>query len=100
MSMEHTQEKSLESIILCEASLIEEIKLAVDAERLPTQFTSFDVKKWIKSDHITKSDGTPYPEISTELLSNYSRYTPITRKRKQKVLYASANSRVFSFNPF
>lgn len=98
--MEHKQDKNLDSVILCEASLIEEIKLAVDAERLPTQFTSFDVKKWMKGDHITKSDGTPYQEVSTELLSNYSQHTPITRKRKLKVLYSSANSRVFSFNPF
>jgi hypothetical protein len=98
--MERKQDQSLDSIILCEASLIEEIKLAVDAERLPTQFTSFDVKKWLKDDHIAKPDGTPYQEISTELLSNYSKYTPITKKRKQKVLYSSSNSRVFSFNPF
>jgi hypothetical protein len=98
--MEHKQDKNLDSIIECEPALIEEIKLAVDAERLPTQFTAFDVKKWIKSDHITKSDGTSYQEVSTELLSNYSQSTPITRKRKQKVLYSSPNSRVFSFNPF
>jgi len=98
--MERKQDKNFDAIILCEPSLIEEIKLAVDAERLPTQFSSFDVKKWMENDHITKSDGTPYQEVSTELLSNYSQYTPITRKRKQKVLYSSSNSRVFSFNPF
>ncbi|AIF52294.1 hypothetical protein [Pelosinus sp. UFO1] len=98
--MEHLQDTTLNPIVLCEASLVEEMKLAVDAERLPTQFTAFDVKKWMKSDQITKSDGTPYDEISTELLLNYSKHTPITRKRKLKVLYSSANSRVFSFNPF
>jgi hypothetical protein len=94
------RKQDLGSISLCEASLIEEIKLAVDAERLPTQFTSFDVKKWLKDDCITKPDGTPYQEVSTEILSNYSKHTPITKKRKQKVLYSSPNSRVFSFNPF
>lgn len=98
--MQYLQDNTLNPVILCEASLIEEMKLAVDAERLPTQFTAFDVKEWIKSDQITKSDGTPYDEISTELLLNYSKHTPVTRKRKQKVLYSSKNSRVFSFNPF
>ncbi len=98
--MERKPGQNLDSINLCEASLIEEIKLAVDAERLPTQFTSFDVKKWIKEDHITKSDGTAYQEVTTELLFNYSQHIPITKKRKRKVLYRSSNSRVFSFNPF
>lgn len=98
--MEHSQDKKIDPIILCESSLIEEIKLAVDAEMLPTQFTAFDVKKWMEDDHITKPDGTPYQEISTELLLNYSQHTPITKKRKKKVLYTSRNSRVFSFNPF
>lgn len=98
--MEYSQDKEIAPIILCESSLIEEMKLAVDAEMLPTQFTVFDVKKWMKEDHITKRDGTPYQEISTELLANYSQHTPVTKKRKQKVLYASPNFRVFSFNPF
>ena len=93
-------DKTTDPTKLCEYALIEELKLAVDAERLPTQFTISDIKQWIKNDHIKKNDGTLYPEVSAELLSNYSQHTPITKKRKQKVLYSSPNSRVFSFNPF
>jgi hypothetical protein len=98
--MESNQDKKAESLVLCEASLIEDMKLAVDAEMLPTQFTISDIKKWMVEDQIRKPDGTLYPEITTELLSNYSKYTPITKKRKQKVLYANPNSSIFSFNPF
>lgn len=98
--MECNQAKITTPLILCEASFIEELKLAVEAERLPIQFTAADIKEWVKSDHITKSDGTLYPEISTEMLLNYSQNTPITKKRKRKVLYTHKNSRIFSFNPF
>lgn len=98
--MELNQDKINAPIALCESSFIEELKLAVEAERLPIQFTVSDIKQWMESDHIRKSDGTLYQEISTELLLNYSQNTPITKKRKQKVLYTSKNSRIFSFNPF
>ena len=93
-------EKTTNTVTLCDYSLIEELKLAVDAERLPTRFTTSDIKRWIESDQIKKTDGTPYPRVTAEMLSNYSQNTPITKKRKQKVLYASPNTRVFSFNPF
>jgi hypothetical protein len=93
-------DETTKSIPLCEYSLIEELKLAVDAERLPTQFTTADIKQWIESDHITKADGTRYADISDELLSNYSLHTPITKKRKQKILYTSLDRQVFSFTPF
>jgi hypothetical protein len=98
--MELNQGKKTESLVLCEASLIEDMKLAVDAEMLPTQFTISDIKKWMVEDQIQRPDGTLYPEITTELLYNYSRHIPITKKRKQKVLYANSNSSIFSFNPF
>ena len=98
--MECNQDQTNTSLILCEPSFIEELKLAVEAERLPIQFTVSDIKQWVESDRITKPDGTSYPEISTEFLVNYSKNTPITKKRKRKVLYTSRNSRVFSFNPF
>lgn len=98
--MESNQDKIATPIVLCESSFIEEMKLAVEAERLPIQFTVSDIKQWVKSDHIRKPDGTLYQEISNELLLNYSQNTPITKKRKQKVLYTSKNSRMFSFNPF
>jgi hypothetical protein len=98
--MDLNQDKKIDPLALCEASLIEDMKLAVDAEMLPTQFTASDVKKWMEEDQIKRPDGTLYQEITTELLSNYSRHTPVTKKRKQKVLYASSNSRVFSFIPF
>ncbi|KYZ77366.1 hypothetical protein AXX12_04380 [Anaerosporomusa subterranea] len=94
------QEKTTSTIIMCDYALIEELKLAVDAERLPTRFTASDIKRWIENDNIKKADGTPYPRVSAEMLSNYSQNTPITKKRKQKVLYSSHNARVFSFNPF
>jgi len=98
--MELNHDKTSAPIAMCESSFIEEMKLAVEAERLPIQFTVSDIKQWVESDHITKPDGTLYQEISAELLLNYSRNTPITKKRKQKVLYTSKNSRFFSFNPF
>jgi hypothetical protein len=94
------QEKTTNTIILCDYSLIEEMKLAVDAERLPTRFTTSDIRRWIEEDQIKKADGTSYPRVTAEMLSNYSQHTPITKKRKQKVLYTSPNSRMFSFNPF
>ncbi|EIW17115.1 MULTISPECIES: hypothetical protein [Pelosinus] len=98
--MESNQDKKAESLVLCEASLIEDMKLAVDAEMLPTQFTISDIKKWMAEDQIQRPDGTLYPEITTELLYNYARHTPITKKRKQKVLYVNSTSSLFSFNPF
>ncbi len=98
--MELNQDKKAESLVLCEASLIEDMKLAVDAEMLPTQFTISDIKKWMAEDHIQRPDGTLYPEITTELLYNYARHTPVTKKRKQKVLYVNSTSSLFSFNPF
>jgi hypothetical protein len=93
-------DKMTNSVEMCEYSLIEEMKLAVDAERLPTQFTTSDINLWIENDRIKKADGTLYPEVSTELLANYSQHTPITKKRKQKVLYSNPDYLVFSFNPF
>ncbi len=98
--MELNQGKKAESLVLCEASLIEDMKLAVDAEMLPIQFTIADVKKWMTKDQIKRPDGTHYPEITTELLYNYSKHIPITKKRKQKVLYANSKYSIFSFNPF
>ncbi|SFL31299.1 hypothetical protein [Pelosinus propionicus] len=98
--MELNQGKENETLLLCEASLIEDMKLAVDAEMLPTQFTLSDIKKWMVDDQIKRPDGTHYPEITTELLYNYSKHTPITKKRRLKVLYTNSNSSFFSFNPF
>lgn len=98
--MNITEDRASETIKMCDYALIEDIKLAVDIERLPREFTVSDIQEWIKKDHITKLDGTPYPEISLELLTNYSEHTPITRKRKHKVLYTSLDGRLFSFNPF
>lgn len=98
--METNETKTAEPIKMCDAALIEDMKLAVDTERLPTEFTLTDIKEWIENDQVKKLDGTPYPEISLELLLNYSLHTPITKKRKQKVLYSSPNGRLFSFNPF
>jgi len=95
-----TEDKMAEPIKMCDPSLIDDIKLAVDIERLPTQFTTSDIAEWMKKDNIKKLDGSPYSEITHELLTNYSQHTPITKKRKQKVLYSSLNGRVFSFNPF
>jgi hypothetical protein len=89
-----------ETIPMCDASLIHEIKLAVEIEQLPTQFTTEELKEWMKRENIKKLDGTNYPELTLELLSNYSAHIPITKKRKQKVLYSSPNGKVFSFNPF
>ena len=98
--MEMNENKIAEPIKMCDSSLIEEMKLAVDIERLPTEFTTSDIEQWMKKDNVKKLDGTPYPEISLELLTNYSQLTPITKKRKQKVLYSSLDGRLFSFNPF
>ncbi|MBP2626399.1 MAG: hypothetical protein H6Q68_1110 [Firmicutes bacterium] len=98
--MKTNESKTAEPIEMCDAALIEDMKLAVDTERLPTEFTLADIEKWIKNDQVKKLDGTPYPEISLELLLNYSLHTPITKKRKRKVLYSSPNGRLFSFNPF
>lgn len=89
-----------EPIKMCDAALIEDMKLAVDTERLPTEFTLADIEEWMKNDQVKKLDGTPYPELSLELLTNYSLYTPITKKRKQKVLYVNSKGSLFSFNPF
>jgi hypothetical protein len=98
--MDLDQDKKIDGLALCETSLIEDMKLAVDAEMLPTQFTASDVNKWMEEEEIKRSDGTLYQKITTELLANYSRHTPITKKRKQKVLYANSKFRVFSFIPF
>ena len=95
-----TEDKIAQPIKMCDSSLIEDIKLAVDIERLPTQFQVADIAEWMKKDNIKKLDGSPYPAITLELLTNYSQNTPVTKKRKQKVLYSSLNGRVFSFNPF
>ena len=88
-----------EIILMCDATLIEEMKLASDIEKLPTEFTVADIEEWMKVENITKLDGTPYPPITQELLLNYSKHTPITKKRKQKVLYTNHNGRIFSFTP-
>jgi len=85
---------------VCDSSLIDQIKLAVDIEQLPTEFTTADIIEWMDNEHITKLDGTAYPTISHEQLTTYSTQTPITKKRKQKVLYCSLNGQLFSFNPF
>jgi len=98
--METNETKTAEPIKMCETALIEDMKLAVDIERLPTEFTLTDIKEWLENDQVKRLDGTAYPEISLELLRNYSLHTPITKKRKQKVLYTSPNGRLFSFNPF
>lgn len=98
--MKMTEDTNVEPIQMCDSSLIEDIKLAVDIERLPTQFTVADIAEWMKIDNVKKLDGSPYPAITHELLTNYSKNTPITKKRKQKVLYASPNGQIFSFNPF
>lgn len=97
--MDMKEDKTAQSINMCDYALIEDIKLAVDVERLPREFTVSDIEDWMKKDHVKKLDGTPYPAISLELLANYSRYTPITKKRKHKVLYMSFNGKLFSFNP-
>jgi len=86
-------------IPMCDSSLIVQMKLAVDIEQLPTQFTAADIEEWMKAENITKLDGTPYPPVTQELLLNYSKHTPITKKRKQKVLYTNHNGRIFSFTP-
>lgn len=95
-----TEDTIVEPLKICDPSLIEDIKLAVDIERLPTQFTTAEIAEWIKTDNVKKLDGSAYPPITHELLKNYSQSIPITKKRKQKVLYSSLNGRVFSFNPF
>ena len=98
--MKLTEDTTTEPIKMCDPSLIEDIKLAVDIERLPTEFSAAEIAEWMKKDNITKLDGSPYPEMTFELLTNYSIHTPITKKRKQKVLYTSDNGQLFSFNPF
>jgi len=89
-----------ESINMCDSALIEDMKLAVEVEKLPTQFTLSDIEEWMEKEDIKKLDGTSYPKVTIELLVNYSRYTPITKKRKKKVLYSSLNAQFFSFTPF
>ena len=95
-----TEDKIAVPVQMCDPSLIEDIKLAVDIERLPVQFSTAEIAEWIKTDNVTKLDGSPYPALTHELLANYSLHTPITKKRKQKVLYSSSNGQMFSFNPF
>lgn len=85
---------------MCERGLIYDIKLAVEVEQLPTEFTTEDIERWMNANEIKRVDGTPYPPISYELLANYSHFIPVTKKRKQKVLYMSPDGKQFSFNPF
>jgi len=98
--MKMTEDNIAHPIKMCDSSLIEDIKLTVDIERLPIQFSTAEIAEWMKKDNIKKLDGSPYPEITHELLTNYSQGTPITKKRKQKVLYTSHDGQLFSFNPF
>ena len=98
--MKMTEDQIAEPTQMCDPSLIEDIKLTVDIERLPVQFSTEEIAEWMKKDNIKKLDGSPYPEITLELLTNYSQRTPITKKRKQKVLYTSEDGQLFSFNPF
>lgn len=84
---------------MCERALIYDIKLAVEVEQLPTEFTVQDIEQWMNTNEVQRADGTPYPPISLELLANYSRFIPITKKRKQKVLYMNLAGDLFSFNP-
>lgn len=87
------------AVVMCDAELIEEMKLAVDAERLPHEFTTADALRWMEREAIKKLDGSPYPPLTRDLLLNYSKHTPITKKRKKKVLYSSPNGKVFAFHP-
>lgn len=98
--MESNQDKKAESLVLCEASLIEDMKLAVDAEMLPTQFTISDIKKWMAEDQIQRPDGTLYPEITTELLYNYARHTPITKNESRKFFMLILLPAFFPLIPF
>ncbi len=84
---------------MCDPELVAEMKLAVDAEFLPREFTTSDVFKWMKDETIKKMNGEEYPKITRELLANYVKGTPITKKRKVKVLYMSLNGKVFAFHP-
>ena len=95
-----THDNNTDSIMMCDRALIDDIKLGVEVEQLPTEFTVADIEHWMEKYQVKKIDGTPYPPISQELLTNYSLHTPITKKRKQKVLYTSPNGKLFSFNPF
>ena len=88
-----------QTVILCDPELIEEMKLAVDAERLPREFTTADALRWMEREAIKKLDGSAYPPLTRDLLLNYSKHTPITKKRKKKVLYSSPNGKVFAFHP-
>jgi ABC-type uncharacterized transport system ATPase subunit len=100
LHMEIINHKTLEVITICDRALIDDIKLGVEIEQLPTQFTTAEIAEWMKANDVKNPDGSPYPPITHELLLNYSLHIPVTKKRKQKVLYASLNERVFSFNPF
>ena len=97
--MKLTEDIMVEPVKICSPALIEDIKLAVDIEQLPTEFSAADIAEWITKYNVKTLDGHSYPEITTELLANYSQHTPITKKRKQKVLYTSLDGRLFSFNP-
>lgn len=98
--MENINSIKPEPVIMCERDLIDDIKLGVEVEQLPPQFTTADIADWMEKYQIKRLDGTSYPPISLELLSNYSLHTPITKKRKQKVLYMDLTGRIFSFIPF
>ena len=95
-----TEDKIVNPIKMCDPSLIEDMKLAVDIERLPIQFSTAEIAEWMEKDNVKKLDGSPYEEITFELLTNYSQNTPITRRRKLKVLYFNLDDKLFSFNPF
>ena len=88
-----------EKLNICDPELIEDIKLAVDVEILPTEFTITDIERWLLKSDIKKNDGTAYAKISREQLVNYAKYTPVTKKRKQRVLYTNYTEKLFSFNP-
>ena len=51
--------------------LIEQIKLACQAGKLPSEFTTAQVKEWIRREGITQPNGQPYAEDSVDaILSN------------------------------
>jgi len=95
-----TAETNFEAVNMCDRALIYDIKLAVEVEQLPVQFSTADIAEWMEKNQVKRVDGTTYPPISLELLVNYSRSIPITKKRKQKVLYANLDETMFSFTPF
>ena len=73
---------------MCDPALIEDIKLAVDIERLPTEFTVADIKEWMRkrsmSQNLMVLPIQKFPS-SYSLTIHYIRPSP--KKRKHKVLY-------------